>query len=57
MEIAPTTKRTSSVAAVSIPPVVIDRERAQSKVVRYGNRTYGETNITRSGGFHTAGRA
>ena len=51
MEIAPTTKRTSSVAAVSIPPVVIDRERAQSKVVRYGNRTYGETNILRSGGF------
>ena len=56
MEIAPTAKRAPSVAAVSIPPVVLDRERAQSKVVRYGNRTYGETNVTRSG-FHTAGHA
>jgi len=56
MEIAPTVKRTSSVAAVSILPVVLGRERAQSKNVRYGNRTYGETNVIRSGGFHTAGR-
>ena len=56
MEIAPTAKRAPSVAAVSIPPVVLGRERAQSKNVRYGNRTYGETNVIRSGGFHTAGR-
>jgi len=56
MEIAPTTKQTPSVAAVSIPPVVIDRDCGQCEDVRYGNRTYGETNITRSGGFHTAGR-
>ncbi|MCO5212852.1 MAG: hypothetical protein M9936_24390, partial [Caldilinea sp.] len=57
MEIAPTPKRTSSIAAVSIPPVVIDRERAQSKNVRQGNRTYAETNTIGSGGFHTTGRA
>ena len=57
MEIAPTAKRSSSVAAVSIPPVVLDRECAQRKDVRYGNRTYGETTVLRSGGFHTAGRA
>ncbi|MCO5208204.1 MAG: hypothetical protein M9936_00810 [Caldilinea sp.] len=57
MEIAPTAKRTSPVAAVSIPPVVLDRECEQSKDVRYGNRTYGETSTIRSGGFHTAGHA
>src|SRR5690606_8329758 len=55
MEIAPTTKRTPSVAGVSIPPVVINRDCVQSKVVRYGNRTYDETRTIRSGGFHTAG--
>jgi len=57
MEIAPTAKRAPSVAAVSIPPVVVDRECAESKDVRYGNRTYGETSTIRSGGFDTAGRA
>jgi len=50
MEIAPTEKRTSSV-------VVLGRERAESEDVRYGNRTYAETNTIGSGGFHTAGRA
>jgi len=35
MEIAPTAQRSSSVAAVSIPPVVIDRECGQSEDVRY----------------------
>jgi len=49
--------RTYDVAAVSIPPVVLGRERAQSEDVRYGNRTYGETSTIRSGGFHTAGLA